>query len=299
MFYTVTLSPALDCNLEVSRLTLGAVNRAERESLTAGGKGINVSVMLKRLGIDSVAGGFLAGHVGDLIGERLREEHIETDFIRIAGESRINVKIGGTEETAVNAKGPVPTASDISLLLERVRRLTIDDTIVLSGRIANGMSEDIYAQLIAASPARSVVDTSGPALLRALPARPEIIKPNLEELEEASGIIIESEDALRRACRKLQDMGARNLLVSLGSAGAVYADEGHGLTYQKAPAGRARSTVGSGDSLLAGFLAGTELYNSVQDALKLAVCAGSATAFSRGLGSAEEISSLLEKLDED
>lgn len=291
MIYTVTLNPAIDHIVTLPTFVRGGLNRAETEAFSFGGKGVNVSRVLKERGMPSVALGFVAGFTGDMLENGVKANDITTDFIRVVGETRVNTKLSvGGEETELNGVGPTVTEADFSKLICKVKLLNSKDVLVLSGSLAKGLAADSYARLAAAvNPGvRVVVDTAGAPLKAALAAKPFLIKPNEAELRELCGA-----GEVPTLAKKAQVMGARNVLVSCGDAGALLLAENGEIFECKAPRGTVQSTVGAGDALLAGFLAAVENGKSLAEALTCGVAAGSATAFSVGLAKKEELDAVL------
>lgn len=291
MIYTVTFNPALDYVVRLSGLKMGETNRSTGEQLYFGGKGINVSRVLRELGEESVALGFIAGFTGDALEQELQKLGVHTDFIRLPeGLTRINIKLKETAETEINAGGPLIGAEALDAFLDQLSVLQRLDTLVLAGSVPPSMPVDIYqriAKKMQAKGVRLVVDATGELLLGTLPYRPFLIKPNHRELEQLAGRALEGENELLAAAEELRQKGARNVLVSRGAEGAILLDE-QGKTYTvPAPSVKAINTVGSGDSMVAGFLAGIQ--NGSEEALRLAVAAGSATAASEDLATFEEI----------
>lgn len=302
MIYTVTLNPAIDWVADVKDFRTGEVNRSEREQIFPGGKGINVSLVLKNLGVESVALGFLAGFTGAEIERMVRERGVRSEFTRLPGGlSRINGKIRSGGETAVNGRGPdVPEESRLALL-KRLDALEDGDILVLSGSIPGTLPADTYETILRRlerKRIRTVVDASGEALLRVLRYRPFLIKPNREELAELFPAGAESAPWAAACAKTLQERGARNVLVSLGAQGALLLDETGVLRRSPAPKGRAINTVGAGDSMVAGFLAGYLPGADFDRAFRTGLAAGSASAFSEELATGEQIAALLEKLSE-
>ncbi len=300
MIYTVTFNPALDYVVWLDALRPGQLNRASREALHYGGKGINVSTVLQHLGVDNVALGFLAGFTGRALEEGLREAGLRTDFIWLPqGLTRINVKVKGTDETELNGQGPAIGRRELEILRDKLDRLAPGDFLVLSGSVPAALSQDAYEQILARLEDRGiqfVVDAAGALLRGALPYHPFLIKPNLLELEELLGERPAGDDALRRGAAKLRDMGARNVLVSLGGEGSLLLDEAGGCRRLAAPQGTVCNSVGAGDAMVAGFLAGWLETGDYGYAHRLGTAAGSATAFTDGLATGEEILALLRQL---
>ena len=297
MIYTVTFNPALDYVLRVGQLTPGKLHRTEGESFAVGGKGINVSVVLRNLGIRSAAMGFVAGEVGDLICRELERKGIQTEFIRVNGQSRINVKIKGQEETEINGRGPDISPAALRALADRISALPQGSVLVLAGSVPASLSQDAYGRLLAAvgrQDLRVVADASGALLLSALPFRPWLIKPNRDELDETFGLHMRSVDEAVGYAQKLRAMGARNVIVSMGGGGALMVSE-TGTYFQSVFPGEVVDTVGAGDSLVAGFIAAKEAGENDRDALRYAVAAGCASAFRSGLAEKEDIAALLSR----
>jgi len=296
MIYTVTFNPAVDYFVRTDNFTAGAVNRAAAEEIFFGGKGINVSIMLNTLSVESVALGFAAGFTGAAIEDGVRGMGIKTDFVHLAnGFSRINVKIKGSEETELNGRGPVIDEAALGRLFEKLDRLAEGDIVVLAGSVPESLPSDIYSRIMARLSGCGVqfaVDASGSLLRGVLPYRPFLIKPNHHELGELFGEKALSDDDVVRLAEKLRGEGARNVLVSRAGDGAILLDE-NGKVYKIGAAkGIVINSVGAGDSMLAGFLAGWLKTGDYAHALALGAAAGSATAFSAGIGSRE----LVEKL---
>lgn len=298
MIYTLTYNPSIDYLATLDNLEIGKLNRMRRASYYYGGKGVNVSQVLMELGVENTALGFVAGFTGREIEEGLEKLGIKTDFVRLPqGHSRINVKFNGIEETEVNAPGPEVDAISMNALYDKLSSIGKDDILVLAGAMSSNMSEDTFAELISHLPSREtrvVVDTSGEALFNTLSFHPFLIKPNVEELKAlfhediASGDIEKVTDAANR----LHDMGACNVLVSMGEDGAVLLTEDGRTIFRSAPSGMVVNSVGAGDSMVAGFLAGLLQRGDVEDALVMGICAGSATAFNEGLACGDEIMQL-------
>ncbi len=298
MIYTVTFNPAIDYILRTPPLERGEVNRTTREELLYGGKGINVSVILSRLGVPTVALGFVGGFTGDALVEMVRQAGVDSDFIPLSsGNTRINVKLWGEDGkiTEINARGPEITHEEMDIFYRKIGRLTGEDTLVLAGSVPSSLPSDIYRQIlerIHGHGVRAVVDTTGDLLLNVLAYRPFLIKPNRAELSEVVGRSLPDDATIEEAARELQSKGARNVLVSLGGDGALLLDENGTVHREKALGGKTLYTVGAGDSMVAGFLAGVDSGKGYEYALKLGSAAGGATASSAGLATKEEIEEL-------
>ena len=301
MIYTVTLNPSIDYIVRLDSLETGITNRTTSEEYYYGGKGINVSCVLAELDLESTAFGFIAGFTGDAIEKGIRNDKIITDFIKLKhGISRINVKIKAGEETEINCQGPHIEESELERLLLKIDRISDGDTLVIAGNIPNTMPDDVYEiilERLKGKNVRIVVDATKKLLLNALKYKPFLIKPNRQELSEIFSVEINTEEDTEKYAKELQKMGAQNVLISLGKDGAMLIDE----LGKKHKAGvlkeKVINTVGSGDSMVAGFVAGYEKEHSYPYALKLGSVCGNATAFLSGLATKEKIKELLTKFN--
>ena len=308
MIYTITFNPALDYTTQVENFKIGKINRTKTENILAGGKGLNVSIILKRLGINNTAFSFIAGFTGKELEKIIKEYDITTDFIEVnKGYTRINVKISSIEkdslvqesETALNGNGPEITSKDVEKMLKKIEKINSKDIVILSGNVPKCINEDIYEKIckkLNENKVKFVVDSSQGLLTNCLKYNPFFIKPNKEELEEIFNMKIETKEEIIIYSRKLQEKGAQNVLVSLGGNGAILITENNDIYYANTPKGQVINTVGSGDSMVAGFVAGYLKSQSFEEALKLGIASGSATAFSRGLAIQEDINKLLEQI---
>ena len=300
MIYTVTFNPALDYVVFLDQLKLGDINRATRESIFYGGKGINVSTILNTLGMETTALGFVAGFTGKAIEEGLAAQGMHTDFIHLPeGNSRINVKVKHGDETEINGQGPVITQEAIDALFEKLQALGEDDILVLAGSIPNTLPEDIYERILAAlsgKKIRTVVDATKDLLLNVLKYHPFLIKPNNHELGEMFDTVCETREDIEHYAGELQKMGARNMLISMAGDGAILITEDGETIQMGTPKGKVINSVGAGDSMVAGFVAGYLRTGSYKEALKNGTAAGSATAFSEGLASREMFEEMLAQL---
>lgn len=299
MIYTVTLNPALDYYMNVpGDLSLNVTNRSSGEKFEFGGKGINVSAVLAQLGIESTALGFIAGFTGDELERAVEKTGCKTDFIRLeSGLTRVNVKIKGAGETEINAAGPYIPPEKLKILFEKLGRLCRDDILVLSGSVPPNLPQDIYARLLSCLPdvkIKTVADTTGAALLGILKFRPFVIKPNLAELEELCSGKCRSREEIIAAAKRLQALGAQNVLVSLGADGALLLTADGETLSSPAVGEKAVNTVGAGDSMLAGFIAGSS--QGMEYALRLGTAAGGATACMEGLATRCAIESKFKEL---
>ena len=299
MIYTVTFNPAIDYVVKTEKIALGSVNRAASEQIYYGGKGINVSAVLAELGIRSKALGFTAGFTGEAIERGVEAMGIDADFVRLKeGTSRINVKIRAEEETELNGQGPHIDDEALSQLFKKLDRLKDGDTLILAGSIPNSLPSNVYErilEMLSDRDIRTVVDASGELLVNVLKYKPFLIKPNDRELGEIFGVNISTYDGVVEYAVKLQAMGARNVLVSMAGSGAILLCENGRLIKCGVCMGTVKNSVGAGDSMLAGFVAGSA-ENDLDYALKLGTACGGATAFSEGLAKKELIFELLKQL---
>lgn len=300
MIYTVTFNPAIDYVMNVPGLVPGEVNRSKEEHVFFGGKGINVSLVLRELGRDSTALGFIAGFTGDAIRRGVEDAGVKSDFIRLEnGLSRINVKIKASTETDLNGKGPDISEKDLQSLFEKLDTLKDGDILVLAGSIPPDLPENIYETILARLSDKNitfVVDATGDLLKNVLVYKPFLIKPNHHELGEIFGKTLKNTDEIAHYAKEMQKMGARNVLVSMAANGALLVDETGRVHIIGTAKGKAVNSVGAGDSMVAGFLAGYLEKNDYSYALALGSAAGSATAFSEGLANKELIFRLLNEI---
>ena len=296
MIYTVTFNPAIDYVVHIDELQVDCVNRSQSEEVYFGGKGINVSMVLSELAVRSKALGFVAGFTGNAIERGVQEKGVETDFIHLLeGFSRINVKIKSDKETELNGQGPTISGEAIELLYEKLDKLKDGDTLVLAGSIPNTLPSDIYEKILVRlsnKKIKAVVDATNQLLMNVLKYKPFLVKPNNFELGEMFGVELKTQDEIIEYAKKLKDMGAVNVLISMAGDGAVLVDEYGNVHTCNACKGQVKNSVGAGDSMVAGFIAGAES-GDYEYALKLGTAAGGATAFSNGLAEKEEIHKLL------
>lgn len=297
MIYTITLNPSIDYIVRLSDLTLGITNRTDSEEYYIGGKGINVSLVLAQVDLSSTALGFVAGFTGDAISDGVSSDRVHTDFIRLKeGMSRINVKIKADEETEINGQGPHITEDDLERLMEKMDSIEDGDTLVLAGSIPKTMPDDVYERIlerVSKKNLRIVVDATRQLLVNSLKYHPFLIKPNRQELSEIFNVEVKTEDDIEYYAKELQKMGAQNVLISLGGEGAMLIDR-HGVKHREGTIkGKVVNTVGSGDSMVAGFIAGYIKTNSYPYALKLGSACGNATAFLPWLATKDKIQELL------
>lgn len=299
MVYTVTFNPAVDYVVHADEISVGGVNRSKSEKIYFGGKGINVSMVLSELGVKSKALGFVAGFTGDAIEKGVAEKGVETDFVHLEnGFSRINVKIKSEKETELNGQGPTIDDKALNALFEKLDKLDSGDTLVLAGSIPSSMPADIYEKILErlqGKNIKAVVDATKDLLMNVLKYKPFLIKPNNHELGEMFGVTLKTNEEIAEYAQKLKDMGARNVLVSMAGDGALLLDENGSTHVCGVCRGTVKNSVGAGDSMVAGFVAGSE-QGDYEYALKLGTAAGGATAFSDGLAEKALIDELLKQL---
>ncbi len=302
MIYTVTLNPSIDYVVHLDRLVSGITNRTTGEEYYFGGKGINVSHVLAELDLDNTALGFVAGFTGEAIEKGTKHPRIKTDFIHLKeGVSRINVKIKSDEETEINGQGPHIDDEALAAFMEKTDEIQDGDTLILSGSIPKTMPDDVYERILERLKDRSVrivVDATKKLLVNSLKYRPFLIKPNRQEISEIFDAEVKDEETTLFYARKLQEMGARNVLVSLGGSGAMLLDENGAVHKEGVIKGKVLNTVGSGDSMVAGFVAGCIQKNDYAYALRLGSACGNATAFLDGLATREKINELLQLFEQ-
>ncbi len=297
MIYTVTFNPSLDYIVSVDGFTLGRVNRTTKELVYPGGKGVNVSLVLKNLGMENTALGFIAGFTGTEIERGLKEWGCLTDFIKIPeGMSRINMKLRSQEESEINGQGPKISEDALEELYRKLDAMEPGDVLVLAGSIPNSMPDSSYEQILARVQGRhirSVVDATGDLLVNVLKYHPFLIKPNNHELEEIFHVPMDSKETIVTYAKKMQEMGAENVLISMAGDGAILVDADGGVWQSPAPKGKVVNSVGAGDSMVAGFITGYLKSQSYEEAFHMGICTGSASAFSERLATQEEVDGIL------
>ena len=297
MIYTVTLNPSIDYVINLEHLNVGHINRINSEHVYPGGKGINVSRILKTLGHDNIATGFVSNFTGDFIIKSLSDLDVKSDFIKLDnGFTRINIKIKSDEETEINGSGPDISEEKLNELFDKLSKLKEGDILILAGSIPQTLKEDLYERImehVKNHNVKVVVDATKNLLLNVLKYNPFLIKPNNHELEEIFNVQLESIEDIVTYGKKLQDMGARNVLVSRGKDGALLITENEEVFIANVPKGEVINSVGAGDSMVAGFISAYINSNSYEEALKLGSASGSATAFSSDLASKELIDKLI------
>ena len=302
MIYTVTFNPSLDYVVHVDSFRLGEVNRTTSEEIFEGGKGINVSIVLKNLGIDSVALGFTAGFTGDEIEQGIRRHGCKTDFIHIEdGLSRINIKLKADEETEINGQGPKIANEHLTRLMHQLDQLQEGDVVVLAGSIPNTLPSDIYEKIMERYQEKHlsfVVDATKDLLRNVLKYHPFLIKPNNHELGEMYHVTLTTKEEVIPYAKKLKEEGARNVLISMAGEGAVFVDEQGEVYTSPAPKGKVVNSVGAGDSMVAGFLYGYETTKDLQTAFRYGIATGSASAFSAKLATKPEVLALYQQISQ-
>lgn len=297
MVYTVTFNPSLDYVVGLDNFETGMVNRAKYEQIMPGGKGINVSIVLGNLGVKNTALGFVAGFTGDEIEQRIREKGVDARFIHVKdGFSRINIKIKATEESEINGIGPCITQDDVSSLMGILDKIVDGDTLIMAGSIPDTLPDSMYMDILERVKDRNIrtaVDATGKLLINVLKYGPFLIKPNNHEMGEIFNTTIDSEEKLIEYGRKLMDMGARNVLISRAGDGAILLCEDKRIIKSQAPKGVVVNSVGAGDSMVAGFIAGYMEQNDFEYALRMGIATGSASAFSKELATKNEVQRLM------
>lgn len=302
MIYTITFNPALDYIVEMQGFAMGETNRTAHETMLPGGKGINVSIVLKNLGLESTALGFTAGFTGAEICRRLDTFGVKTEFIELAnGYSRINVKLKDYDGTEINGLGPDIDADSLARLLDRLKKLEKGDVLVLAGSIPRSLPDSIYKdimEMLAGKEIMIVVDATRELLLNVLSNKPFLIKPNNHELGEIFGVKLKTAEEVIPYAKKLQEQGARNVLVSMAGEGAVLVAEDGSVHQSPVPKGKLVNAVGAGDSMVAGFVYGYMTSHDYETAFRYGVATGSASAFSENLATKSEVEALLKQLAE-
>lgn len=296
MIYTVTFNPSLDYILDLPEIDMNHVNRTSGERILPGGKGINVSIVLHNLGVDNKAICFTSGFTGDALKTLLQQRDMNADFISLEeGLTRINVKIRSGGETEINGQGPEIKSENIAELYEKLGYLDDEDYLVLAGSLPDTMSSTTYMdimQMLQYNNSRIIVDATGELLLNVLPYKPFLIKPNNHELGRLFDVEISTKEDAVKYARLLMEKGAKNVLVSMSAAGAVLVTEDGRVFEADAPQGEVKNSVGAGDAMLAGFLAGYTECEDFERAFKMGICAGSASAFSEEMATKDEVMEL-------
>jgi 1-phosphofructokinase len=298
MIYTCTLNPSVDYIVEVNDFRIGELNRATYTAKFPGGKGINVSRVLKRLGVENTALGFIGGFTGAFIEHELSRENIQFDFVKVPGDTRINIKLKSGKETEINGQGPTIFPECEEELMKKIQALNKDDILVLAGSIPSSLSADFYKQIVKKAKeanVKVVVDTSGPALKQLIEYKPFFIKPNHKELGELFDTTISSKEDVIIYGRRLVELGVEHVIVSMAGNGALFFNQEQTL-FAEAPKGTVKNSVGAGDSMVAGFLAAYTSGQSIETAFAYSVATGSATAFSEDLCTKEKVEQLFSEV---
>ncbi|WP_407270447.1 1-phosphofructokinase [Radiobacillus sp. PE A8.2] len=299
MIYTMTLNPSIDYIVQVEQLHLGELNKIDADAKYPGGKGINVSRILERLGTDSTALGLLGGFTGDFIEDWLQKDNIKTDFIRVQDDTRINIKLKSDTETEINGRGPHISTEEANLLLEQLKNVTDQDVVILSGSKPPSLPENFYetiAAMVIQSKAEFVIDTASKELQSILPLQPLLVKPNKEELAQIFDTTIEDTDDIILYGKKLLQLGAKNAIVSMAGEGAMLFTQ-TGVFKGISPKGKVVNSVGAGDSMIAGFIANYLNTKDTVEAFKQGMASGSATAFTNDLATKAQIDTLLDQME--
>lgn len=301
MIYTVTLNPSIDYVIKVDKLTTGKINRVNEEHIYPGGKGINVTRILKNLDNDNIALGFVSGFTGDYIINSLQELNLKSDFIKVKeGFTRINVKVKSEEETEINGQGPKISEEELNQFYKVIDKLVDGDVLILSGSIPSCLDERLYESIMKRVEDRDIkviVDATKNLLLNVLKYKPFLIKPNNHELAEMFNVELNSTEDVVFYARKLKEMGAQNVLISMGKDGALLVTENDEVFASSVAKGEVVNSVGAGDSMVAGFVAGYLKSNSYEEALRLGAASGGATAFSSDLATREFIDKLVQEIE--
>ncbi|WLR60874.1 1-phosphofructokinase [Guptibacillus hwajinpoensis] len=297
MIYTITLNPSVDYIVRLDDLKTGLVNTVDEETKIAGGKGVNVTKVLKRLGHDSTALGFVGGFTGQFIEQSLKDESLHPDFIHVEGDTRINIKLKNGEETEINGLSPMISEANVEKLFQQLSKTVAGDIVVMAGSVPTSIDQNIYSNILKSLPdgVKAIVDTKGKALEETVKAKPFLVKPNHHELGDLFGVEITSvEDAVDYG-KKVQQMGAMNVIVSMAGAGAVLitSDE---ILFGNVPVGKVQNSVGAGDSVVAGFLSKYIETENLKEAFQSGIAAGSASAFSADFCTAEEVQELRKQI---
>lgn len=298
MIYTVTFNPAIDYTVELDTLSIGETNRSKFSYILPGGKGINVSRVLNNLDIGNIALGFVGGFTGKFVEDYLKAKGLVTDFVYLEEDTRINVKIKTTDETEINASGPTIDEKDLEEFYKKLNRLKQGDYLILAGNIQDSLPRDTYSNIqkrCASKGVNTIVDTTREALTLTLENKPFLLKPNLHELESIFNVKIKDKGEAIIYAKKLLQKGAQNIIVSMGGEGALFISQ-EKVYFSNAPKGILKNSVGSGDSMIAGFLAKFIESRDSLEAFKYSVAAGSATAFSKDLCTKEEVEELFKKV---
>jgi len=300
MINTITLNPSLDYIVKVDSFKVDSLNRTEEERIYAGGKGINVSIVLKNLGVENTALGYVAGFTGDEILRQIESHGVNCDFVKLEnGFSRINVKLKSEGETEINGAGPEITQENLKILYKKLSNLNKGDYLILSGSIPGSVPDDIYENIMNSlldTGVEFIVDATKDLLLKVLKYKPFLIKPNHHELAEMFNVELKGDEDIIKYGKKLQEMGAKNVLISMAGDGAILLPENGEAIKKEVPKGILKNSVGAGDSMVAGFLCGYLKNKDIDEAFKMGIATGSASAFSEELATEEDVYNLLKQI---
>ena len=299
MIYTITLNPALDYSLETSKFDLGKLNLSEKAYFLGGGKGINVSKVLKNFNVESTAIGFLGGFTGNFIKEELKEKNIKEDFVEVLGNTRVNIKIKtGEVETELAGLSPEINENHVLALKEKLGNIQDGDILVLSGSVPKSLKTTIYKELVEGldKDIKVILDTRGEAFVETLKVKPFLVKPNHHELEEFCGKELHSIEEIVEGARTIQKLGVQNVIVSMGKDGSILLTE-DSVYKGNVPKGTLKNSVGAGDSMVAGLVSKLAQGESLLEAYKFGIASGSATAFSHNLATKDEVLALLNQIN--
>ena len=300
MINTITLNPSLDYIVKVDSFKVDSLNRIEEERIYAGGKGINVSIVLKNLGVENTALGYIAGFTGDEILSQIKSHGVNCDFVKLEnGFSRINVKLKSEGETEINGAGPEITQENLKILYKKLSNLNKGDYLILSGSIPGSVPDDIYENIMNSlldTGVEFIVDATKDLLLKVLKYKPFLIKPNHHELAEMFNVELKDDEDIIKYGKKLQEMGAKNVLISMAGDGAILLPENGEAIKKEVPKGILKNSVGAGDSMVAGFLCGYLKNKDIDEAFKMGIATGSASAFSEELATEEDVYNLLKQI---
>ena len=300
MINTITLNPSLDYIVKVDSFKVDSLNRTEEERIYAGGKGINVSIVLKNLGVENTALGYVAGFTGDEILRQIESHGVNCDFVKLEnGFSRINVKLKSEGETEINGAGPEITQENLKILYKKLSNLNKGDYLILSGSIPGSVPDDIYENIMNSlldTGVEFIVDATKDLLLKVLKYKPFLIKPNHHELAEMFNVELKGDEDIIKYGKKLQEMGAKNVLISMAGDGAILLPENGEAIKKEVPKGILKNSVGAGDSMVAGFLCGYLKNKDIDEAFKMGIATGSASAFSEKLATEDEVYKLLKEI---
>lgn len=299
MIYTVTVNPSIDYIVQLEELTLGEVNRMDYSNMLPGGKGINVSRILGELGVASEAWGFLGGFTGQFVDEALQKVGLKTNFTKISADTRINVKIKAQEETEINGQGPTISEAEVAAFTAQFDKLTEDDVVIFAGSLVPSLDESFYfdlIKLIRSKGAQFVIDTTGESLMKTLEQQPLVVKPNNHELAELFGVKFDGIDDIVKYGRKLLDLGAQNVLISMAGDGGLMITKDK-VYRSLAPKGTVVNSVGAGDSMIGGFVGTYAKTKNPMEAFRYGLACGSATAFSEDLANRAKIDEILPQIE--